>query len=63
MSFYQKKKREKGAGKAVCATAWKLLTIIFSAAQEGTRLLVPGGQTLQPEATRAQCRGLSVDFA
>jgi transposase len=29
MSFYQKKKREKGAGKALCATARKLLTIIF----------------------------------
>jgi transposase len=29
MQFYQKKKREKGAGKAICATARKLLTIIF----------------------------------
>ena len=29
MNFYQKKKREKGAGKAICATARKLLTIIF----------------------------------
>jgi transposase len=29
MEFYQKKKREKGAGKAICATARKLLTIIF----------------------------------
>ncbi|MCA1850488.1 MAG: transposase, partial [Acidobacteria bacterium] len=29
MSFYQKKKREKGAGKAICAAARKLLTIIF----------------------------------
>jgi len=29
MAFYQKKKREKGAGKAICATARKLLTIIF----------------------------------
>ena len=29
MSFYRKKKREKGAGKAICATARKLLTIIF----------------------------------
>ncbi len=29
MEFYQKKKREKGAGKAICATASKLLTIIF----------------------------------
>jgi transposase len=28
ISFYQKK-REKGAGKAICATARKLLTIIF----------------------------------
>jgi len=29
MEFYRKKKREKGAGKATCATARKLLTIIF----------------------------------
>jgi transposase len=29
MSFYRKKKREKGAGKAICATARKLLTVIF----------------------------------
>ena len=29
MEFYQRKKREKGAGKAICATARKLLTIIF----------------------------------
>jgi transposase len=29
MEFYQQKKREKGAGKAICATARKLLTVIF----------------------------------
>ncbi len=29
MEFYHKKKREKGAGKAICATARKLLTVIF----------------------------------
>ncbi|MBC7908985.1 MAG: IS110 family transposase [Pyrinomonadaceae bacterium] len=29
MEFYQKQKREKGAGKAICATARKRLTIIF----------------------------------
>ena len=29
MEFYRRKKREKGAGKAICATARKLLTIIF----------------------------------
>lgn len=29
MDFYQRKKREKGSGKAICATARKLLTIIF----------------------------------
>jgi transposase len=29
MEFYQKKKREKGSGKAICASARKLLTIIF----------------------------------
>ena len=26
--FYQRKKQEKGAGKAICATARKLLTVI-----------------------------------
>jgi hypothetical protein len=29
VDFYLRKKREKGAGKALCATARKLLTIIF----------------------------------
>jgi hypothetical protein len=29
MDFYQRKKREEGSGKAICATARKLLTIIF----------------------------------
>ena len=29
MDFYQKKKREKGSGKAICATARKLLVIIW----------------------------------
>jgi transposase len=29
MEFYRKKKREKGAGKAICAAARKLLTVIF----------------------------------
>ncbi len=29
MEVYQKKKKEKGSGKAICATARKLLTIIF----------------------------------
>ncbi len=29
MDFYHKKKGEKGSGKAICATARKLLTIIF----------------------------------
>ncbi|HEX8068868.1 MAG TPA: IS110 family transposase [Pyrinomonadaceae bacterium] len=29
LSFYLKKRREKGAGKAICATARKLLTVIF----------------------------------
>ena len=28
-SFYEKKKREKGAGRALCATARKLLTVLF----------------------------------
>jgi transposase len=29
MDFYQRKKKEKGSGKAICATARKLLTIMF----------------------------------
>ena len=29
MSFHQRKKREKGPGKAICATVRKLLTSIF----------------------------------
>jgi len=29
MEFYKRKKREKGAGKVICATACKLLTVIF----------------------------------
>lgn len=29
-TFYQRKKREKGAGKAICATAHKLLTIVYA---------------------------------
>ncbi len=33
--FYQKKRREKGAGKAICATARKLLTIIFVMLKKG----------------------------
>jgi transposase len=35
MEFYRKKKREKGAGKAICATARKLLTIIFVLLKKG----------------------------
>ncbi|MGB8507703.1 MAG: IS110 family transposase [Pyrinomonadaceae bacterium] len=35
MDFYQKKKREKGAGKAICATARKLLTVIFVMLKKG----------------------------
>jgi len=35
MEFYLKKKREKGAGKAICATARKLLTIIFVMLKKG----------------------------
>ena len=35
MEFYRKKKREKGAGKAICATARKLLTIIFVMLKKG----------------------------
>jgi hypothetical protein len=35
MEFYRRKKREKGAGKAICATARKLLTIIFVMLKKG----------------------------
>jgi transposase len=35
MEFYQKKKREKGSGKAICATARKLLTVIFVMLKKG----------------------------
>jgi len=35
MEFYQKKKREKGTGKAICAAARKLLTIIFVMLKKG----------------------------
>lgn len=28
VDFYQRKKQEKGAGKAICATARKLLTVV-----------------------------------
>ena len=35
MDFYCKKKQEKGAGKAICATARKLLTIIFVMLKKG----------------------------
>jgi transposase len=35
MEFDQRKKREKGAGKAICATARKLLTIIFVLLKKG----------------------------
>jgi transposase len=35
MEFYRRKKREKGAGKAICATARKLLTVIFVMLKKG----------------------------
>jgi transposase len=35
MKFYRKKKQEKGAGKAICASARKLLTIIFVMLKRG----------------------------
>ena len=35
MEFYQKKKREKGPGKAICATARKLLVIVFVMLKKG----------------------------
>jgi transposase len=35
MEFYQHKKREKGAGKAICATARKLLVIVFVMLKKG----------------------------
>ena len=35
MEFYQKKKREEGAAKAICATARELLTVIFVMLKKG----------------------------
>ena len=35
MEFYQKKKREKGAGKAIVATARKLLVIVLVMLKKG----------------------------
>jgi hypothetical protein len=35
MEFYEQKKREKGAGKAICAAARKLLVIIFVMLKKG----------------------------
>jgi transposase len=35
MEFYQQKKREKGAGKAICAAARKLLVIVFVMLKKG----------------------------
>jgi transposase len=35
MEFYEQKKREKGAGKAICATARKLLVIVFVMLKKG----------------------------
>jgi transposase len=35
MEFYAEKKREKGAGKAICATARKLLVIVFVMLKKG----------------------------
>ena len=30
VDFYQRKKREKGAGKSICATARKLLAVVYT---------------------------------
>jgi transposase len=62
MEFYQKKKREKGAGKAICARS-EVAHHYLRLAQERTRLLVPERPLVQSQATCAQCRGLSIDFA
>ncbi len=35
MAFYQKRRREKAAGKALCATARKLLPVIFVMLKKG----------------------------
>jgi transposase len=35
VDFYQRKKQEKGAGKAICATARKLLTVIYTILTKG----------------------------
>lgn len=59
MESYQKKKREKGSGKAIRARAAE---DYLRDAEEGTGLPVPGGQTLQLEATCPPYRGLGVDI-
>ena len=35
MEFYEQKKREKGAGKAICAAACKLVVVIFVMLKKG----------------------------
>ncbi len=35
VDFYQRKKREKGAGKSICATARKLLTVVYTMLTKG----------------------------
>jgi len=63
MEIYQKKKREKGAGKAICARARKLLTVIFVVLKKELDYWYLRGQTLQSQAAGARCRGLNLDFA
>jgi transposase len=55
--------RTEGCGQGHLRDGQKALNDHLRAVEEGTRLLVPGGQTLQSQATGAQCCGLSVDFA
>jgi hypothetical protein len=35
IDFYQRKKQAKGAGKSICATARKLLTVIYTMLTKG----------------------------
>jgi len=41
IDFYQRKKQEKGAGKSICATARKLLTVVYVMLTKRPGLLVP----------------------
>jgi transposase len=53
--FYAQKRKERGAGKAIWATARKLLTVIFTLLTKDSTT-VPRGTTLPGEAARPRVR-------